>query len=112
MTFCQRVWHTRIVLRNVAVVVVNGFLPFEFGTIIALDPDIPESVQRVRFVVSPQVAGYRWRLDDEEIGGSDQPMFWVPWPGSHELSLVDRSGTAVDRVRFEVRGALRQSRLQ
>jgi transcriptional regulator GlxA family with amidase domain len=33
MTFCQPVWHTRIVLRNVAVVVVNGFLPFEFGTI-------------------------------------------------------------------------------
>jgi penicillin-binding protein 1C len=82
------------------------------GTIIALDPDIPESVQRVRFVVSPQVAGYRWRLDDEEIGASDQPMFWVPRPGSHELSLADRSGTAVDRVRFEVRGALRQSQLQ
>src|ERR1700746_1932916 len=33
MTSCQPVWHTRIVLRNVAVVVVNGFLPFEFGTI-------------------------------------------------------------------------------
>ena len=33
MTSCQLVWHTRIVLRNVAVVVVNGFLPFEFGTI-------------------------------------------------------------------------------
>ena len=33
MTSCQSVWHTRIVLRNVAVVVVNGFLPFEFGTI-------------------------------------------------------------------------------
>src|ERR1700742_4230641 len=33
MTSCQSVWHTQIVLRNVAVVVVNGFLPFEFGTI-------------------------------------------------------------------------------
>src|SRR5215472_1974631 len=33
MTSCQPVWHTRIVLRNVAVVVVDGFLPFEFGTI-------------------------------------------------------------------------------
>src|SRR5215831_4961049 len=33
MTSCQSVWHTRIVLRNVAVVVVDGFLPFEFGTI-------------------------------------------------------------------------------
>src|SRR6201995_6211067 len=33
MTSCQPVWHTRIVLRNIAVVVVNGSLPFEFGTI-------------------------------------------------------------------------------
>jgi hypothetical protein len=39
-------------------------------------------------------------------------MFWVPRPGSHELSLLDQSGTAVDQVRFEVRGASRQSRLQ
>ena len=81
------------------------------GTIIALDPDIPDSVQRVRFVISPQVAGYRWRLNNEEIGASDEPIFWVPRPGSHELSLVDQSGTAVEQVRFEVRGALRQSRL-
>ena len=81
------------------------------GTIIALDPDIPESVQRVRFVIAPQVAGYRWRLNGEEIGLSDEPMFWVPRSGSHELSLLDQSGTAVDQVRFEVRGALRQSLL-
>ena len=82
------------------------------GTIIALDPDIPESVQRVRFVMSPQVTGYRWRLNDEVIGVSDEPVFWVPLPGNHELALLDRSGTVVDQVRFEVRGALRQSRLQ
>ena len=82
------------------------------GTIIALDPDIPESVQRVRFVSSPQVAGYRWRLNDEEIGASDEPMFWVPRPGNHELSLVDQSGTVVDQVRFEVRGTIRQSQVQ
>src|ERR1700750_1008302 len=33
MTSCQPVWHTRIVLRNVAVVVVNGFPRFEVGPI-------------------------------------------------------------------------------
>ena len=79
------------------------------GTIIALDPDIPESVQRVRFMIAPQVAGYRWRLNDEEIGPSDEPMFWAPRSGSHVLALLDPSGTAVDQVRFEVRGSLRQS---
>ncbi|HYN27423.1 MAG TPA: penicillin-binding protein 1C, partial [Burkholderiales bacterium] len=82
------------------------------GTIIALDPDIPESVQRVRFVIAPQVAGYRWQLNGVEIGPSDEPMFWVPHSGSHVLALLDQSGTAVDQVRFEVGGSLRQSRLQ
>jgi penicillin-binding protein 1C len=82
------------------------------GTIIALDPDIPESVQRVRFMIAPQVDGYRWRLNGEEIGLTDEPVFWVPRPGSHELALLDKDGIAVDQVRFEVRGALRQSRLQ
>ncbi len=33
MTSCQRLGILYLVLRNVAVVVVNGFLPFEFGTI-------------------------------------------------------------------------------
>ena len=32
MTSCQSVWHTRIVLRNVAVVVVNGLTRFPDGT--------------------------------------------------------------------------------
>jgi penicillin-binding protein 1C len=40
---------------------------------------------------------------------SDEPVFWVPLPGNHELALLDRSGTVVDQVRFEVRGTIRQS---
>ena len=32
MTSCQSVWHTRIVLRNVAVVVVNGLSRFPDGS--------------------------------------------------------------------------------
>ena len=79
------------------------------GTIIALDPDIPESVQRVRFMIAPQVDGYRWRLNGEEIGVSDEPVFWVPRPGSHELALLAQDGTVVDQVRFEVRGTWQSS---
>ncbi|MGQ0578561.1 MAG: penicillin-binding protein 1C [Betaproteobacteria bacterium] len=82
------------------------------GTIIALDPDIPDAVQRVRLVMSPQATGYRWRLNDEAIGVSDEPLFWVPLPGNHELALLDRNGTVVDQVRFEVRGDTRQSQAQ
>jgi len=36
----------------------------------------------------------------------------LPRPGSHKPALLDKDGTALDQVRFEVRGAWRQSRLQ
>ena len=79
------------------------------GTIIALDPDIPDAVQRVRFLASDGAAGYRWRLDGEDAGSAGRAVFWSPRPGHHELGLVDRDGVEIDRVRFEVRGAGRQS---
>ena len=75
------------------------------GTIIALDPDIPDRVQRVRFAASPPLPGQRWQLDGVTVGVSDQPVLWAPQPGRHELALVDASGEELDRVRFEVRGA-------
>jgi len=78
------------------------------GTLIALDPDMPDAVQRVRFLASPPVAGYRWQLDGEEIGAVDLPLLWAPVPGRHQLSLVDESGAVVDSVDFEVRGGLVQ----
>ncbi len=77
------------------------------GNIIALDPDMPDSVQRVRFVATPQLPGQRWQLDGEAIGMADQPVLWPPQPGRHDLVLVDARGEEMDRVRFEVRGAAR-----
>ena len=77
------------------------------GSIIALDPDIPDSVQRVRFLAAPQLPGQRWQLDGEAVGAPDQPVLWAPRPGRHDLVLVDAGGEELDRVRFEVRGAAR-----
>ena len=77
------------------------------GGIIALDPDMPELVQRVHFVAAPQLPGQRWQLDGETLGTPDQPVLWAPQPGRHDLVLVDASGKELDRVRFEVRGAAR-----
>jgi penicillin-binding protein 1C len=77
------------------------------GSIIALDPDIPDRVQQVRFVAAPQLPGQRWQLDGETLGGPDQPVLWAPQPGRHDLVLVDAGGEELDRVRFEVRGARR-----
>jgi penicillin-binding protein 1C len=75
------------------------------GSIIALDPDIPDGVQRVHFQAAPQLPGQRWRLDGEPIGEPDRAVRWAPTPGRHDLALLDAHGEELDRVHFEVRGA-------
>ena len=77
------------------------------GSIIALDPDLPERVQRVRFVAQPVVSGQRWRLDGKEIGAADEALLWAPQPGQYILVLLGADGEELDQVRFEVRGGAR-----
>jgi penicillin-binding protein 1C len=76
------------------------------GSIIALDPDIPDQVQRVRFTMRPEVEGYRWLLNGAELDGDAGAMFWRPATGTNTLTLLDRDGNPVDRVTFEVRGTI------
>ncbi|HEY9024075.1 MAG TPA: penicillin-binding transpeptidase domain-containing protein, partial [Burkholderiaceae bacterium] len=74
-------------------------------SVIALDPDMPPAVQRLRFeAVAPLPAGAAWRLDGRRVGPA-RPLPWAPWPGHHELALVDAKGVALDTVTFDVRGA-------
>ncbi len=74
-------------------------------TIVALDPDIPPSSQRLRLAAEGVDDSVRWMLEGREIArGRDAS--WFPLPGRHELALQDRGGNVVDRVRVEVRGAL------
>ncbi|HZP92266.1 MAG TPA: penicillin-binding protein 1C [Burkholderiales bacterium] len=80
------------------------------GTIIAVDPDIPAAVQRVRFMMRPETGSYRWRLDGVAIEGDPSATFWRPQTGTHTLALIDSAGREVDNVRFEVRGALADHR--
>ncbi|ODU10004.1 MAG: penicillin-binding protein 1C [Rubrivivax sp. SCN 71-131] len=70
------------------------------GAIFALDPDMPPAVQRITFEGSRG----QWLLDGRRIGHGER-VRWAPWPGRHELSLVDAGGRELQRVRFEVRGA-------
>jgi penicillin-binding protein 1C len=79
------------------------------GTIIALDPDIPGEVQRVRFTMRPEVEGYRWRLNGEDLVSDARATFWRPAQGEHELILIDHEGRQVDRIHFQVRGELRDA---
>ncbi len=75
------------------------------GTIVALDPDIPPSAQRlkIRSATAPGSA-IHWRLDGKPVG--DQAEFdWPLWPGHHHLELLDARHRVIDELSFEVRGA-------
>ncbi len=70
------------------------------GAVYAIDPDMPPAVQRIRF----EGEHGQWVLDGKPVGRGER-MRWVPRPGRHELVLQGSDGRAIERVRFEVRGA-------
>ncbi len=70
------------------------------GSIFAIDPDMPPAAQRITF----EGEHGTWVLDGKRLGASTK-FAWAPWPGRHELTLVGRSGEALETVHFEVRGA-------
>jgi penicillin-binding protein 1C len=74
------------------------------GSILALDPDIPDDAQRVFFEVSPRDAPLQLVLDGQRLSNDDG---WTPRTGLHRLSLHDARGTVLDEVQFEVRGTAR-----
>lgn len=74
------------------------------GTIIALDPDIPDEYQRVFFEAGGSGLPFRWVLNGEYLGSVQSDTFWRPREGRYLLALADEKNTVVDSVRFEVRG--------
>jgi penicillin-binding protein 1C len=74
------------------------------GSIIAIDPDIPEQLQRVMFQAQAG-QGMRWRLNKAILGTADAQLPWRPMPGEHRLELVDGDDKPIAAVQFEVRGA-------
>lgn len=75
------------------------------GMIIALDPDIPEDLQRVFFEANASGDLLRWRLNSTEIGLASEIISWKPLPGTYTLSLIDEKGGVADAVGFIVRGS-------
>ncbi len=72
------------------------------GMIVALDPDIPPSRQRLQF--NAHVAeNSLWFLDDVAAGNGSS-VWWTPTSGHHQLRLTDPDGNELDRINFEVRG--------
>jgi penicillin-binding protein 1C len=80
------------------------------GTVVALDPDIPPSRQRLPLQLSARAeGGWHWRIDGKPVGRADRPGRWLPQPGRHRLALLDAGNAELDAVSFEVR-ALRGKR--
>ncbi len=74
------------------------------GMVIALDPDIPPSHQRVLLAANGARNSMRLTLNDEAVGDAASAHLWAPKPGSYRLALLDANGRALDRVFFTVRG--------
>lgn len=73
------------------------------GSILAVDPDIPEARERVLFQAQAG-QGLRWRLDDAALGPAEAALSWRPAVGKHRLELLDAGGKVLGISRFEVRG--------
>jgi penicillin-binding protein 1C len=73
------------------------------GTIIALDPEIPPSRQRVIFESTGTDPELRFILDGTDLGPARTPILWPPHPGRHTLTLHSPTHSP-HTVTFEVRG--------
>jgi penicillin-binding protein 1C len=73
------------------------------GSIVALDPDIPPSHQRLW--LRARGSAVQWHLNGKPLGRGPT-LAWLPWPGQHRIELLDAQGTVVDRIRLDVRGAV------
>jgi penicillin-binding protein 1C len=76
------------------------------GEVIALDPDIPATHQRIVFEAHAAAHELHWSLNGEDLGEFSGHFLWEPVPGQYVLSLTDQEQRAVDTVTFEVRPAV------
>ena len=75
------------------------------GTLITVDPDIPEARQRVLFSAQERSKNHQWILNGKRLGSAGVAVLWKPKRGKHVLALADRGGKILDSVSFEVRGS-------
>jgi penicillin-binding protein 1C len=75
------------------------------GTIIALDPDIPEAAQRVVFEASRGARDSQWILDGRALARVRGTLLWTPSPGTHTLSITRDPEHTLQTIEFVVRGA-------
>ncbi len=72
-------------------------------TLITIDPDIPDALQRVPLRFEPEKKRLRWVLNDTDTGVDRHLFLWKPQRGKYVLSIVDQEGKTIDTVNFTVR---------
>jgi penicillin-binding protein 1C len=73
------------------------------GMVIAPDPDIPPSHQKVLITAEGATPQMRLTLNGEKLASAVKSVLWTPQPGAHRLELQDANGRLVDRILFTVR---------
>jgi penicillin-binding protein 1C len=73
------------------------------GSVLALDPDIPDGRERTLLEAEPRDAALALVLDGRTVGNAAGPVLWSLARGRHELALVDARGERIDAVGFVVR---------
>ena len=74
------------------------------GSIITIDPDIPEENQRISFRARPEGRRFAWQLNEKPVSaGMMNSFLWKPERGSHVLAITDEEHHILDFVTFVVR---------
>ena len=75
------------------------------GAVIALDPDIPQELQKVFFISQTIEEMLRWKLNGRTMDRVGKAIAWILIPGKYHLAIADGEEKIVDSVYFEVRGS-------
>ncbi|MBF0345324.1 MAG: penicillin-binding protein 1C [Nitrospirae bacterium] len=73
------------------------------GTIISIDPDIPQDNQLAAFRFKPAAAKYEWLINGARTGKTDSLLWWRPQRGGFVAAITDKNNTVIDSVNFQVR---------
>jgi penicillin-binding protein 1C len=73
------------------------------GSILALDPDIPDEREATLLEVEPRDEALSLVIDGRRVGSAADAVLWPLARGRHELALVDADGATLDSVSFVVR---------
>jgi penicillin-binding protein 1C len=73
------------------------------GMVIAADPDIPPSHQKVLITTEGATPRMQLTLNGAKLSAAAKSILWTPQRGAHRLELQDADGRLVDRILFTVR---------